>query len=51
MPFDGFMTAKPKPEPITLDSFRKEDKPYLIVSYGVGRDSIQEFNEATRRQK
>jgi hypothetical protein len=39
MPFDGlFNTSKPK-ELITLDSFRGEDKPFLIACFGGGRDS------------
>ena len=40
MPFDGLLKIEEKPnQPITLDSFRSDDKPYLIVSYGLGRDS------------
>lgn len=40
MPLDGLFTDSETPaEPITIDSFRTADKPYLIVSYGLGRDS------------
>lgn len=40
MPFDGLPTENIIPQPITLESFyRADDKPFLIVSYGLGRDS------------
>lgn len=35
--FDGILTTTQKP--ITLDSFRSDDKPFLIVCYGAGKDS------------
>ncbi|HLM62243.1 MAG TPA: hypothetical protein VK308_15670 [Pyrinomonadaceae bacterium] len=38
MPLDGLF-PKTEIKPITLESFRREDKPFLIVSYGIGRDS------------
>jgi hypothetical protein len=39
MPFDAIPTKEKTVQPITLDSFYTDDKPFLIVSYGLGRDS------------
>jgi 3'-phosphoadenosine 5'-phosphosulfate sulfotransferase (PAPS reductase)/FAD synthetase len=39
MPLDGFTGKKQTDQPITVESFYGENKPFLIVSYGLGRDS------------
>lgn len=41
MPFDGLFSKKHTTiEPITIDSFRGENKPFLIACFGAGRDSV-----------
>lgn len=41
MPFDGlFEKINKTTAPITIDSFRGENKPFLIACFGAGRDSV-----------
>ena len=39
MPSDGLFEKSIVTEAITLDSFYRADKPFLIVCYGAGKDS------------
>ena len=39
MPLDGLPTTEKTIQPITIQSFYGKNKPFLIVSFGLGRDS------------